>query len=86
MGINKKLLLISVVVFIGFRVKAQSRWSQKINFSSTAEIIGRVGTTAERVSKTAPGLVGKTAKIISTTARIMSSGSQKSGQSRNSKP
>ena len=86
MGLNKKLLIISLVVFIGFTVKGQSRWSQKINFSSTAEIIGRVGTTAEMVSKKAPGLVGKTAKIISNTARIMSSNSQKSGQSGNSKP
>ena len=82
---KKKLLLSIIVVFIGFGAKGQNRWTQKINFSSTARIIGKVSVGAEKVSKTAPGLLGKTAKIISTTARAMSASAQKSGEAKNVK-
>ncbi len=81
---KKKLLLTIIVGFIGFAVRAQNRWSQKINFSATARIIGNVGKTAEKVSKNTPGLVGKTAKIISTTARVMSASAQKASNNKNS--
>ena len=74
---KKKLLLSIIVVFIGFVAKGQNRWSQKINFSSTARIIGKVSVSADKFSKTAPGLIGKTAKIISTTTRAMSASAQK---------
>jgi hypothetical protein len=82
---KKKLLLTIIVVFIGFVVKAQNRWSQKINFSATARIIGKVSATAEKVSKTAPGLVGKTAKLISTTTKAMSASAQRASEAKNSK-
>jgi hypothetical protein len=82
---NRKLLLTVIVVFIGFVAKGQSKWSQKINFSATARIIGNVGKTAEKVSKNAPGLVGKTAKIISTTAKLVSASAQKASENKNDK-
>ena len=84
-NMKKKLLLAVIVSFFGFVAKGQNRWSQKINFSSTAKIIGKVGKTAEKVSKTAPGLLGKTAKIISTTAKVVSASAQKASEAKNNK-
>ncbi len=82
---KKRLLLLIIVVFIGFAVKGQNRWSQKINFSSTAKIIGKVGVTADKVSKSTPGLVGATARLISATAKVVSANAKKASEPKDKK-
>lgn len=82
---KKRLLLFVIVVFIGFVAKGQNRWTQKINFSSTAKIIGKVGVTADKVSKNTPGLVGATARLISATAKVVSANAKKASESKTKK-
>lgn len=68
-----KIALTSILAVCFYSVNAQSGWSQKMNFSSTAKVIGKVGTTADKISKVAPGLIGSTARVISKTAKSISS-------------
>jgi hypothetical protein len=70
---KKKLVFTIIVVSISCILKAQNGWTQKMNFSSTAKMIGKVGVTADKISKVAPGLVGSTARVISKTAKSISS-------------
>jgi len=80
-----KLLYITFFIVISYNSYSQNNWKQKVNFSNTASIVGKVSDKAKKVGDTAPGIVGSTARAISTTTKVISKAAKKADAIQNEK-